>query len=1100
MEKKFMKYLLFGVFTFVLGIAFVGCGEDYDDDISSLKNEDVALKSALEKAVSDLQGQITALANAPGGGSYNDIIATINDQIQKLQDAVKKLEDADGTGGGGNLDYDAIADELVKHEDFVAAIIAEISKSNPDLVTLEAKINALITGVTYVGDELDLSFNTVPSLVDYTFGEGKTGAINFAVSKIGEGVATSKVRVRISPASATLTPGNIFLIDNPGSKTINDYVAVKSVSAVKGQLTKADAKGGIYDITFTLGGNYNENTLNGLTKSSNNAPVAFAVAVGNADRYVATDFKTKVGTTKDVTPTYNNLDYNVGSVGVKDLRNRYVVGNDTKVKELVWATNTPKNNVDPTSTTATKAATSTDERNGAKYTIVAANIGSGVKVTLSTKDVLAYYIDFDINGATDDEKTLWQGANITGIGEVYSAGSEATITAEDPALDGKTVGYRVYAVNNDGTYVDPDGRAFYVSYSGKALEGTPLDFVYTVSTNTKAELGAPGTGIISVAGKVTSSKVAFALPEGLAASRISTYNLSLKINNVDIINQTLDFLRYSADNTDLTKDIAYAWADTKYLVINNIDLTKLNDDGAHTGTLTLRDATDHVLVTYKVSLKKVLPTTFPVDKLKLSQAVVNGDGTLKVPIDNFSSGYNILTNGLTISDEDPVKGDLAAFIEYADFNGNTHSKTLTYDPVSLSTPDDASVNLWTVSPDEWRGQDISVTIGYNFGKVSKGGADYIVPSTTTFNLRFYNAAVDAVSTSWSATRSWDGQLVYSKTTHKIKRANGLLLDLKIGDITAKNAASGGALIVEKTNAYGIALTTATLRLFDKDGNYADVSTEALLNNATEITFEDVTLDKIKNPSGGTTSIPALADFTPTKAIFYLKLGTDLTKVEVIGFNLKESITEAAKTGIITEADITKVSSISKLATAVNGLDNSLKNAFIDGVSGSIDTFADLVKVVSNVAKTLSTNPGLGAPNSGNGFGTSSITSNSATISAFNPAGAITGTTVATLLNLIQIPTSTSSESLVDILTGKSEIYTFTADISDGAAVTTSPIGKAELDTDGNIVFTFVDKTVSSGTTGVTLSAAIKLTDKKGNPVIIDEAINIEAFKLYIDFK
>ncbi|KAA6323509.1 hypothetical protein EZS27_027058 [termite gut metagenome] len=65
MEKKFMKYLLFGVFTFVFSVAFVGCGEDYDSDIDDLKKADVATLQAAKEAVAAaqtaLQSQITGV-------------------------------------------------------------------------------------------------------------------------------------------------------------------------------------------------------------------------------------------------------------------------------------------------------------------------------------------------------------------------------------------------------------------------------------------------------------------------------------------------------------------------------------------------------------------------------------------------------------------------------------------------------------------------------------------------------------------------------------------------------------------------------------------------------------------------------------------------------------------------------------------------------------------------------------------------------------------------------------------------------------------------------------------------------------------------------
>ncbi|KAA6342819.1 hypothetical protein EZS27_009456 [termite gut metagenome] len=92
MEKKFMKYLLFGVFTFVLGIAFVGCGEDYDDDISSLNNKTATLQSAIDAlntAKTELQNQISAVK---GDAAAEAVLQAKAAAVQAVADALKNLD------------------------------------------------------------------------------------------------------------------------------------------------------------------------------------------------------------------------------------------------------------------------------------------------------------------------------------------------------------------------------------------------------------------------------------------------------------------------------------------------------------------------------------------------------------------------------------------------------------------------------------------------------------------------------------------------------------------------------------------------------------------------------------------------------------------------------------------------------------------------------------------------------------------------------------------------------------------------------------------------------------------------------------------------
>ncbi|KAA6344984.1 hypothetical protein EZS27_007409 [termite gut metagenome] len=619
MEKKFMKYLLFGVFTFVLGIAFVGCGEDYDDDISSLKNEDVALKSALEKAVSDLQGQITALANAPGGGNYDAIIATINGQIQTLQDAVKKLEDADGTGGGGDLDYDAIADELVKHEDFVAAIIAEISKSNPDLVTLLDKVNSLITKIEVVGyngypTEGVLSFNALLSTpATYDFGGSRDGTIHFVNGQITKEAVTYKVLVKVSPANASLTSEQISLVDNQGND-LSDYITAKA-APYTALVTKADesVSSGLYEITFTLKVEaYTKDALNQLTLIDKNGDkkleydkdkkILFAIAAKtDTGRYVSTDYEYEI---KHSAIPFHTIDettkkwIELAVTSSKSNKNIEDLYNTNTVQELIWKSGASFVNSNDQSALA--AAGTADNRRGREY--FAIDYDTPFEITMSGRsstDAFAYYIDFDLQNASASDKTLWEGArgSIEGLNKVYLAKDKASLTIKSPTLQGKAIGFRVYLVNYDGTLVDPDGRAFYVACGGQTYEGSKLEFVTTELVHTSAPYGRTAP--------VNTEPIAFSLPTGVNALDIASVSLTTDITDnggVKIGDLGGNIARQTSSGGPTT-----TWASTRFLVINNLRLSYLKDEGVHTGKLELKSVTGNTIASYDVTIKKTLP-------------------------------------------------------------------------------------------------------------------------------------------------------------------------------------------------------------------------------------------------------------------------------------------------------------------------------------------------------------------------------------------------------------------------------------------------------------------------------------------------------------
>jgi len=81
-----------------------------------------------------------------------------------------------------------------------------------------------------------------------------------------------------------------------------------------------------------------------------------------------------------------------------------------------------------------------------------------------------YYVVFDKDNAIESnpsEWNAWKHYTVEGLGVMTKADQPLTmkITSED--AHGDVVGFRVYAVNRDGTLADPDGRAFYVYVGSK---------------------------------------------------------------------------------------------------------------------------------------------------------------------------------------------------------------------------------------------------------------------------------------------------------------------------------------------------------------------------------------------------------------------------------------------------------------------------------------------------------------------------------------------------------------------------------------------------------------------------------------------------------
>ena len=172
----------------------------------------------------------------------------------------------------------------------------------------------------------------------------------------------------------------------------------------------------------------------------------------------------------------------------KDQTNAYtVVPAAMEKKWTLWATNSNEYKaglVAPTAAEPTKSIEKTvngakkynteddgsDQRFGYSYLTIK-NTGDNIKVELTPalkKKVEYWYIsyDFELNAVESkpSEWEAWQSYQ-DGIDGIY------TMTRGDKAIDlqinketaqGDVIGFRIWAVNYDGSLVDPDGKAFYV--------------------------------------------------------------------------------------------------------------------------------------------------------------------------------------------------------------------------------------------------------------------------------------------------------------------------------------------------------------------------------------------------------------------------------------------------------------------------------------------------------------------------------------------------------------------------------------------------------------------------------------------------------------
>ena len=312
--------------------------------------------------------------------------------------------------------------------------------------------------------------------------------------------------VRVSPVDAELTANNVSLMNSQG-KELNGLVDVTSVHRYNGLLSRAAAtNSGLWVVKFKandLGDSFKEAAMVDPT-DNNSKKILYSVAVKNtyntsdkkedaSTRRVTSEFEVALNT-QDAKPAW---DFNVNDKEVAYIHNRFrstEAGNNTRdIPELVWkddtkpATQVVTDNADATKINAVNRPTDRssykqDFRQG--YSILPVVKGKPITIEFTNaaiRGVKGFYVTLDDKFAQESapsELNAWNSYTYENVG--YNGkpaklfeGNKGTITIKDMNnVQGDIIGFRVYAVNYDGTLYDPDGRAFYVAVGAVKQEKT----------------------------------------------------------------------------------------------------------------------------------------------------------------------------------------------------------------------------------------------------------------------------------------------------------------------------------------------------------------------------------------------------------------------------------------------------------------------------------------------------------------------------------------------------------------------------------------------------------------------------------------------------
>ncbi len=503
--------------------------EEYKGDNATLSAavaaqvKDLLEKSTLAADVTDLESRVEALEEkANQGGGDAEEINTLKAAYKALKEQAEKL----GIAVSTMITDIQLYSKLAGVNDFNDALdflyIAETADYN--------WYSDLNKGLTKLDDERVLPENDV---------KFKKGGAYFG---------SDSLLVRVSPATADLKAANVSFINSQGKSLdgIVEVADVHPYEGKLTQTTRANASAtGLWVVKVKPATTTNEAgdeivDIDAFKKAvyakvedgKAISWVSFAVAVKNFGDETAEDETRRVTSeykvTADTKPAGRAGDFTVNGKAISDIHNRYMTCEDsqdgkaptkTEKQEMGWSDNdaTPstsvlydKDNLDDIKKTNVVLRDANDNRQG--KAILAVEIGKDIvidftprnigekdgKPLMSGDDVKGFFVVLDERNALESapsEIIAWRSFSYTGVGytnnedvvqhATYFEGNKGAIRVNGLGkYEGDVIGFRVYAVNYDGTLVDPDGQAFYVVL-GKEVSDNKNE--YDVTYNGKGE-------------------------------------------------------------------------------------------------------------------------------------------------------------------------------------------------------------------------------------------------------------------------------------------------------------------------------------------------------------------------------------------------------------------------------------------------------------------------------------------------------------------------------------------------------------------------------------------------------------------------------------
>lgn len=758
-DKKTLESLASTIKNASDALALANTNKQAIADALDILGKGYSKENTVAAAIEAIKGQI---------GTPNKELGTLDSRLAAIESVINGVKDDDTKLG--------LATKVTNIENQLRDIIGEYTTmvTAVDLY----KTNENNRWSSGMPDD-DLTFIWVPSEHTTKFPANKNltdAQIEFSADHKNITITDSLV-VRVSPTNAELTPANISLINSQG-KELNEFVDVQSVKPYKKLITgatraaNATEGNGLWTVTFKLKDGVDIQKFEEATISQNSY-VQFAVAVKNTTSE-AKESPRRVISAYDVDvkgssyePAYNNIlvqgnddvwkniyqirnRFSVLTVNGEDKGTAYSTETDERVygvNELEWAGKTPY--------TAEEAANHTqlaknDQRASSWHNPLPVTVGKKINIAVGARlganntpyyyntetgryyAVKGFYVTLDKDFAIESapsELNAWAKYSYENVGVTNSKGTitkaahmfygnEGYITInslEDTEIKGDIIGFRVFAVNFDGTLVDPDGRAFYVKVGDAKDQQTVAEANATITATASGSQYFERTGDESnFFANITTD--AF----NVGATEISNWKVDYTNNPGDLGNNPIKNLSYGNDfyvkyYNNKGNEVSITSGEVASAKVFLLRPQRFVDGGTYTIKATLSDNV-HELRDVTLKFTKVMPTAKDIKALKYVDE--------KLVANNLFSNVDRTSSNIYKFNQNPANdGSIYEKVvsrEMSDYVSGLVDEhyTLWFESLNVEQPKIAYDYSYSVDRKNIDGNEHAISYAYDFGPIS----------------------------------------------------------------------------------------------------------------------------------------------------------------------------------------------------------------------------------------------------------------------------------------------------------------------------------------------------------------------------------------------